>query len=127
MRTRPLLSLFAAALFASACAQVGDTRANVAGNRYLACLNASADRNLDNPASAELIATTAHGECWSEWQAYREQTVASFAARAKTAEEKQLARDKADAHLRQFEFDARKAVMSRVVRRTYGVPASPGR
>ena len=122
---RPLLTVLAAALVIAACAQTGETRANVAGNRYLACLNASADRNTDNPLSAEQIAATAHAECWSEWNAYREETATSYLSRARTAEEAQLAHDKTDAHLREFEFEARKAVMGRVVQRTYRVPGAP--
>jgi hypothetical protein len=101
---------------------LGEMRANVAGNKYLDCLNKAADVYTDNPAGAEQIASAAHANCWSEWTSYREQTQADYMAKAKTPEEMQLARDKADAYLRQFELDARKAVMTQVVRRTYGVP-----
>jgi hypothetical protein len=112
-----------AALFA-ACANVAETRANVAGNQYLACLNAAADEYMTNPAGAEQIATAAHARCWSEWTAYRDQTQASYASSAKTPEEQQLAQDKAEAQLRQFEADARHAVMTRVIQRTYRVPGA---
>lgn len=104
------------------CAQLAETRTNITGNAYLDCLNKAGEEYMDNPAGAEQIASAAHAKCWSEWTAYRERTLADYMAGAKTPEEMQLARDKADAYLRQFELDARKAVMTRVVRRTYGVP-----
>ena len=106
------------------CAQMRETQANVAGNRYLTCLNAAADKNTDNPAGAEEIAAAAHARCWAEWTRYSDEIQTDFIRQARTAEEAQLAHDKADAHLRQFEFDARQAVMSRVVQRTYGVPGA---
>ena len=106
------------------CAHVREIRANIAGNHYLGCLHNAADEYMNNPAGAEQIAAAAHARCWSEWNAYREQTQTDYTARATTPEEMQLARDKADAYLRQFEADARRAVMSRVVERTYGVPGA---
>ena len=124
MPAKPLLTALAVALIACACAQLSEDRANIAGNRYLACVNAAADRRIGNVAGAEDIATAAHGECWSDWKAYRDETETSFLSRARTAEEAQLAHDKADAHLRQFEFESRRAIMSRVVQRTYGVPGT---
>ena len=65
-----------------------------------------------------------HAKCWSEWTAYREDIQKDYTHGAKSPEELQLGRDKADAYLRQFEADARKAVMTRVVQQTYGVPAA---
>jgi len=112
------------AALAAACVSVSETRANVAGNRYLECLDTAADEYMANPAGAEQIAAAAHARCWSEWNVYREDVQADYTARATTPEEMQLARDKADAYLRQFETDAHKAVMTRVVQRTYGVPAA---
>ena len=124
--TRKYSACFALGLsvLASACANVAETRANVAGNQYLSCLNAAADEYMTNPAGAEQIAAAAHARCWSEWTAYRDDTQASYTSGAKTPEELQLARDKAEAQLRQFEADARRAVMTRVVQRTYGVPGA---
>ena len=109
-------------LLAGGCAQMRETRTNVAGNRYLDCLHAAAATNMDNPAGADDIAAAAHGRCWSEWNAYRDQILTTYTARARTADELQLGQDKAHAHLRQFEADARRAVVSAVVQRSYGVP-----
>lgn len=106
----------------AACAQIQpDAQMNVAGNRYLSCLDAAAETNITNPAGAEEIANAAHARCWSEWQAYREATKATYTAGAGTPEDMQFANDKADAQLRQFEIEARRAVVSRVVERSYGV------
>lgn len=95
---------------------------NAPGNRYLECLDAAAEKNMGNPTTADNIADAAHAACWSQWQAYREATTTDFYASARTAQEAQLANDKADAHLRQFEFEARKAIVSRVIARSSGVP-----
>ena len=95
---------------------------NAPGNRYLECLNAAADKNMGNPTTADNIADAAHAACWSRWQAYREAIETDFYASARTAQEAQLAHDKADAHLRQFELEARKAIVSRVIARSSGVP-----
>src|SRR5437899_1394261 len=105
----------AVAALAAGCAPLSETRANVAGNRYLTCLNSAADGYMTSPAGAEQIATAAHAKCWSEWNAYRDDVQADYTSRATTPEEMQLARDKTDAYLRQFEVEARKAVMTRVV------------
>lgn len=115
--------LFLAALCA-ACTSLDERRANVAGNRYLSCLHSAADEYVDTPTGAEQIASAAHSRCWAEWDAYRAETQSHYTAAARTPEEQQLARDKADAYLREFETDARKGVMSRVVQRTYRTPAS---
>lgn len=81
---------------------------------------------MGSPAAAEDIATAAHARCWSEWNGYQEAIRVEYLRRATQAEEAQLAHDKADAHLRQFELEARKAVVTRVVQRNYGLKkASP--
>ena len=121
----PTRLLYAAALTVLAgCAQLANAPMNTAGDRYLECLNAAAERNIGNPTTAENIAEAAHAACWSHWTAYRDAVETNYYAKGRTAEEMQLLHDKTDAHLRQFELDARKAVMSRVVERTYGVKKS---
>lgn len=87
------------------------------GDQYVACLSAEADKHL-NPAAAEDIALAAHGRCWSAWNEYRDATTASFSLNASSPQEKQLARDKADAQLRQFEIEARQTLIDRIVERT---------
>ena len=120
--TRKTLLHFAALMLVAGCASLQpNAPMNAAGNRYLECLNAAAEKNMDNPTTAENIADAAHAACWSEWQAYREATATNFYASAHTAQEAQLANDKADAHLRQFEIEARKAIVSRVIERSSGV------
>jgi len=109
------------AVLLASCAQMRELRGNVAGNEYLDCLNSAADEYMSSPTGADQIATAAHARCWSEWSAYRERIAHEYTVRARSPEELQLGRDKADAYLRQFEADARKAVMTRVVQRTYGV------
>lgn len=123
-RTYCICFAFVVAVVLAGCAHVREMRANIAGNQYLGCLHSAADAYMDNPAGAEQIAAAAHARCWSEWNAYRDETQTEYTARATTPEEIQLARDKADAYLRQFETDARKAVMTRVVERTYGIPGA---
>ncbi len=91
------------------------TRMKEAGDRYTRCLYKNAERNMSNPAAAEAIAVAAHSSCWSEWTTYSQATYASYGLLAQTPEEMQLAHDKAHAHLRQFELEAREAVMSRVI------------
>jgi hypothetical protein len=82
---------------------------------YLACVADAADRSIKSAASAEDIALAAHGRCWRQWDGYRESTFRSFAARAATREERQLARDKAEAHLREFERDTRRSIAERII------------
>ena len=94
-----------------------DARMKQAAERYTKCLYASADKNINNATNAEAIAVAAHGSCWSDWTSYGEATNASYASSAQTPEEKQFAHDKAHAHLRQFELEAREAVMNHVIAR----------
>ena len=86
-----------------------------AGDDYARCLTVEADARAGNPAVAEEIAVAAHAQCWAQWQHYREITHDTFAASARTPEQDQLARDKADAHLRQFEHESRRTVVNRIV------------
>jgi hypothetical protein len=86
-----------------------------AGERYTACVTAEAEKDMKNPARAEDIAITAHGRCWSQWEAYRTATSANFSYGARTPAEQQYARDKSDAHLRQFELESRRSLMDWVV------------
>ena len=88
-----------------------------AGERYLACMSSEAERNIKNPAGAEDIALAAHGRCWTEWDAYRDATNTSFTHNKTSREERQYARDKAEAHLRQFERESRRFVVDMVVQR----------
>lgn len=120
---RQLLLGFPAAVLAAACAQMPSTdegdyaaRMNTLGERYVACITREAE-NAKNPAGAEDIAISAHAQCWPTWDAYRAATNASFVHGAGTRAELQLARDKADAHLRQFELEARRMVMDHMVER----------
>jgi hypothetical protein len=73
---------------------------------------------MKNPTGAEDIATAAHGRCWTDWSAYRDATNASFSHGARNRDEMQFAHDKAEAHLRQFEREARRAVVDAVVARS---------
>ena len=93
-------------------------RMKEAGERYLACMSAEAEKNAKNPAGAEDIALAAHGSCWTDWDAYRDATNTSFTHAANSREERQLSRDKAEAHLRQFERDARSSVVNLIVQRS---------
>ena len=85
---------------------------------YVRCIDAEAEKDAGNPAGAEDIAVAAHARCWSSWDAYRATTNATYSSGARTRDERQLAHDKADAHLRQFELDTRKTVVERIVERT---------
>ena len=128
MKTRTYSSL-ACALLAGACATQPypespeyAARMKEAGDRYTACLSAEAEKDMKNPAGAEDIAVAAHGRCWSEWNAYREATRESFAFGAKSPEQQQFVKDKTDAHLRQYEIEARRTVVDSVVQRSLGGP-----
>jgi len=98
-------------------------RREKAGATYTTCVTREAERNMKNPAGAEDIAVAAHGRCWSAWEAYREATRESFLSGARTPEERQLAQDKMEAHLRDFERDTRRGVIDTVVQRSLA-PAS---
>jgi hypothetical protein len=96
-----------------------------AGERYTACVAAEAEKDVANPAGVEDIAVAAHGRCWAHWDAYREATNSTYLASATTREEMQLAHDRADAHLRQFERDTRRSVMDGLVERTFARTKPP--
>ena len=93
-------------------------RMNGAGDAYLECMTQEAEKDAKSAASAEDIATAAHARCWPAWDAYRSATNANFAYNARTDDEKQYARDRADAHLREFEREARRAVVDSAIERT---------
>jgi len=126
MRTGPILKILCV-LAAAGCAQTqpGESpeyagRMKESGEQYLACITREAEKDMKNPTGAEDIATAAHGRCWSAWQAYREATNANFVHGARTRDEMQFGRDKAEAHLRQFEREARRAIVDTVVQRSLG-------
>jgi hypothetical protein len=97
-------------------------RMKQAEERYTTCVAAEAEKDVGNPAGVEDIAVAAHGRCWAAWEAYRDATTATYSGGAQTREEKQLAHDRVDAHLRQFERDARRSVMNGLVERTLKRP-----
>jgi hypothetical protein len=97
-----------------------------AGNAYLACLTREAEKDAKSPAGAEDIATAAHARCWSAWDIYRSVTNTNFFYNARTADEKQYARDRAEAHLREFEREARRVVIDLIIERTLKAGTSPG-
>ena len=131
MKTQTLLSVVC--VF-TACAQLpatSDTAQHDAvnkplGDRYLSCVSREAEKEMKNPAGAEDIAAAAHGRCWTLWEAYSKATRDSFVRDAQSSAEIQLAQDKADAHLRQFEREARQGVVNSVVQRTLKPKAQPG-
>lgn len=89
-----------------------------ASDAYTACAMAEAEKDMINPAGVEDIAVAAHGRCWARWDAYREATNTTYFANAATREEMQLAHDKVDAHLRQFELETRRSLMDRMIEHT---------
>ena len=89
-----------------------------AGDAYLECLTREAEKEAKRPASAEDIATAAHASCWTAWDAYRSATNANFAYNARTADEKQYASDRANAHLREFERESHRVVIDSTIERT---------
>ena len=113
------------AMFAGGCAQLQTppedsdyaARMSALGERYLRCISGEAEKARRTAAGAEEIALAAHGRCWSAWTAYQDATKTSFLSGAKTPAEVQLANDKADAHLRQFELESRRALVDRLVQR----------
>ena len=93
-------------------------RIRQAGDAYTTCVAREAEKGTNMAAGAEDIAIAAQGRCWSQWEAYRDIVRRGFTADASTPEEKQLAQDKAEAHLRQFERETRVTTMSGIVERT---------
>jgi hypothetical protein len=125
MKSKTLLALLATAALTGCAVLEADPdtvphaiRMREAGERYMACMSAEAEKHIKNPAGAEDIALAAHGHCWTEWDGYRDATNTSFSHGAKSREQQQLARDKAEAHLRQFERESRSFVMDLVVQRS---------
>jgi hypothetical protein len=100
-------------------------RMQAAAEGYHACMNREAAKDMKNPTSAEDIATAAHGRCWGDWDKYREATNASFSHNARTREEMQFAHDKAEAHLRQFEREARRSIVDSAVARSLKSATTP--
>ena len=90
-------------------------RMRVASESYTACISAEAEKDVKNPARAEDIAIAAHGRCWAQWEAYRTATRVNFTHGTRTPEELQYAVDKTEAHLRQFETEARRSLVDWVV------------
>ncbi len=127
MKNTALFNLLCA-LIVGGCAQMpGDdspspyaARMKDSREQYLACISREAEKDMKNPTGAEDIATAAHARCWSEWEAYRTATNADFSHGARTPDEIQLGRDKAEAHLRQFEREARRTIIDTVVQRSLG-------
>jgi hypothetical protein len=126
MRTGPILTILCT-LAAAGCAQMqpGESPTLAAhmqesGEQYLACISREAEKDMTNPTGAEDIATAAHGRCWSVWEAYRAATNANFSYGAQTAGERQFAGDRAEAHVRQFEREARRMIVDTVVQRSLG-------
>ena len=113
-------------LLAAGCAQIDSSRepegenANLrqAREAYVQCVNAEAEKDAGSPAGAEDIAVAAQARCWSRWDAFRQTMTTTFASGAHTRDEQQLAHDKADAELRQFEIETRRSVVDRIVQRT---------
>ena len=124
-RSRAGASIAVFAVLACGCAPFGTTGDAdpaplvKARDNYVTCVNAEAEKGAANPAGAEDIAVAAHGRCWAAWDAYRQATAASYADSARTREERQLAQDKADAHLRQFEQETRRGIVDGIVQRTF--------
>ena len=121
----PLAGSLLCVILAAGCAQTPPAedpayaaRMKDAGDAYQACLTREAEKDMKNPAGAEDIATAAHGRCWTAWETYQQATDASYAYGARSAEQKQYARDKTEAHLRQFEREARQMVVDMVVERS---------
>jgi hypothetical protein len=120
------LLLFACVALATGCASTVDSfetgpyaqRMKTAGESYVTCVYAQAEKDAANPVGVEDIAVAAHGRCWTEWDAYRDATNTAFSAGASTRDEKQFAHDRTDAHLRQFERETRRGVVDRLVERT---------
>jgi len=86
---------------------------------YTDCVAREAEKHVKNPAGAEDIAVAAHGRCWSAWEAYRDASRINFFHAVRTAEEKQLAGDRLEAHLRGFELETRRAVVDDVIQRGF--------
>ena len=122
---KPLHPVLIVCAVLAGCAQtppgespVHQARMKEAGDAYLTCLSREAEKDMKNPAGAEDIAAAAHGRCWSAWSSYKDAAGASFSHNARTSEEKQFAHDRAEAHLRDFEREARRSVVDSVAERS---------
>ena len=93
-------------------------RMRAAGEAYLACLAREAEKDPQSPASAEDMASAAHARCWTAWEVYRSAANANYIHNARTPDEKQYARDRAEAHLREFELEARRTLVDSTIERT---------
>jgi hypothetical protein len=118
--------VLAALALAAGCASFEEARENAETAKlrqlreaYAQCVSDEAEKEAGAPARAEDLALAAHGRCWTAWDVYRQATYTTFAAHAKTPDEKQLAHDKADAQLRQAELETRRAVVERIIDRAY--------
>lgn len=122
MRANPLWLL--CILVASGCAELPRqspehaARMQQAGDAYTGCLAQQANADANRTAPAEEVALAAHGYCWPAWDAYRESVRSNFFFDARTPEEKQLANDRSVAHLRDFEDEARRALVDSMIERT---------
>lgn len=125
MKPNPLISVLC--LFAVGCAHPEPdgmrsspyaARMKEAGDVYLGCVSREAEKDMKNPAGAEDIATAAHGRCWSVWDSYRDATNANFSHNARSSQEMQFSRDRAEGHVRQFEREAHRGVVDTVVERS---------
>ena len=122
MRANPLRLL--CILVASECTELPRqspehaARMQQAGDAYTGCLAQHANADVNRTAPAEELALAAHGHCWSAWDAYRESVRGNFFFDARTPEEKQLANDRTVAHLRDFEHEARRALVDSMIERT---------
>ena len=125
MKTLLLLAVLAA-ITTSGCVQTPPghhapphaARMQDSGARYTACVSSEADKAMTGPMAAEDIAVAAHARCWAAWDGYRKATSRSFSHGATTREEIQLAHDKADAHLRQFELETRRTIVDSIIHRS---------
>lgn len=131
---KPAQALFAFGLLVlSGCAQMRatpeaddrDSQMEQAAEAYSACVTREAERSMQNPLGAEDIAIAAHGRCWTEWDAYRDATRTTFFRGARSPGEIQLATDKTEAHLRQFERDTRSDLVNHIVQQTLSRKKAP--
>ena len=113
-------------LVASGCAELQPRRESpdsvarmkAAADGYLACISGEAEKEMKNAVGAEDIATAAHGRCWTAWEAYRKATASNFSYGARTREEIQYAQDRTEAHVREFEREARRGIVDTIVQRS---------
>lgn len=124
-------AIFPLCLLVAGCAPLalerpapGD-RMTQAADLYVACVSREAEKNMENPAGAEDIATAAHGSCWTEWESYGAATRASFGRNAVTSGEIQFAEDGSEGHIRQFERETRRGIVDTIVSRSLKKTSKP--